>query len=108
MTEAKLNEIKAAIEDGKLAKDAGGIKKRREQSDKVGYDWIIYTVNGVDVRKEYVEQENPQGTADNPFPYTAELILIPNAFYILDGVRKVWMGEYGVTAAWDNENFVEM
>ena len=108
MTTQKLNDIKAAIVDGRLVSGAGGIKKSREQSDKVGFDWVIYTVNTVDVRKDYVPQENPQGTADNPFAYTPGMKLIPNAFYVLDGVRKVWTGAYGVTAAWDDLGFEVM
>lgn len=105
MTTQKLNDIKAAIVDGRLVSGAGGIKKSREQSDKVGFDWVIYIVNSVIVRKDYVPQETPQGTKDNPFAYTPELALIPNAFYVLDGALKVWTGEYGVTAAWDDPGF---
>ena len=70
--------------------------------------WGIYTVNTIDVRKDYVPQETPQGTADNPFAYTPGMKLVPNAFYVLDGVRKVWTGAYGVTAAWDDAGFEVM
>lgn len=87
---------------------AGGIRTTKEQSDKVGYDWIHYYVNDVLVRSDYVEQEVPIGTRDNPFPFTEELRMIQNAWYVLDGVKKVWMGEAGVTTMWDNENLVEM
>nr|DAU81918.1 MAG TPA: hypothetical protein [Caudoviricetes sp.] len=108
MTTEKLAGMKTAIADGKLAAAAGGITVRREQSDKVGFDWVIYTVNTIDVRKDYVPQETPQGTADNPFAYTPGMKLVPNAFYVLDGVRKVWTGAYGVTAAWDDAGFEVM
>ena len=33
--------------------------------------------------------------------------LIQNAYYTYNDVRKVWMGDEGATAAWDDENFVE-
>lgn len=55
MQTEKLNAIKGAITDGKLVRAAGGITQRTEQSDKLGFDWRIFTVNDVDVRKDYVE-----------------------------------------------------
>ena len=58
MQTEKLNAIKGAITDGKLVRAAGGITQRTEQSDKLGFDWRIFTVNDVDVRKDYVEQAN--------------------------------------------------
>ena len=61
MQTEKLNAIKGAITDGKLVRAAGGITQRTEQSDKLGFDWRIFTVNDVDVRKDYVEQANPVG-----------------------------------------------
>ena len=92
MQTEKLNAIKGAITDGKLVQAAGGITQRTEQSDKLGFDWRIFTVNDVDVRKDYVEQANPVGTsADNPIEYTEGVPLINNAFYRVDGVIKVYM-----------------
>lgn len=92
MQTEKLNAIKSAIKDGKLVQAAGGITQHMEQSDKLGYDWTVYTVNDVVVRKDYVEQENPVGTsADNPIEYTEGMPLINNAYYLVDGVIKVYM-----------------
>ena len=92
MQTEKLNAIKGAITDGKLVRAAGGITQRTEQSDKLGFDWRIFTVNDVDVRKDYVEQANPVGTsADNPIEYTEGVPLINNAFYRVAGVIKVYM-----------------
>lgn len=90
----KLNAIKSAIKDGKMVKAAGGITVTQEQSDKLGYDWKIYTVNDVAVRKEYVVQENPTGTKDNPIVYVEGLPLINNAYYFKDGKIYVWMDEW--------------
>lgn len=86
---------------------AGGIREEIIQSDKIGFDWRIFYVNDVAVRKDYVEQEIPYGTADNPIVWKEGMSLIPNAYYIYDDVRKVWMGEEGAMAAWGDENFVE-
>ena len=95
MNSEKLAAIKTAIRDGKTARSAGGIRVTTGQSDKLGYDWKIYTVNDIEVRKEYIEQENPVGTGeDNPIEYTEGTPLINNAFYRKDGKIYVWMEEW--------------
>nr|DAG79863.1 MAG TPA: hypothetical protein [Caudoviricetes sp.] len=108
MTETKIAELKNAIRDGKLVQTAGGIRQERVQSDKLGFDWVNFYVNDLLVRQDYVAQEHPVGTADNPFAWHAELTLISNAYYYYAGERKVWTGEAGVTAAWDDPGFVVM
>ena len=99
--------IKADHTTAQMVDDAGGIREEVTQSDKIGYDWRIIYVNDIAVRKEYIEQEVPYGTADNPIVWKEGMSLIQNAYYVHDGVRKVWMGEAGAMAAWDDENFVE-
>lgn len=95
MTTEKLTAVKGAIMDGKLVQSAGGITVKMEQSDKLGFDWKIFCVNDVEVRKDYIEQENPVGTsAENPIPYSEGIPLINNAYYLVDGVIKVWMEEW--------------
>lgn len=65
------------------------------QSDKLGFDWVETYVGDIIVKKEYIEQENPVGTsADNPIEYTEGVELIDNAFYLVGGSVKVWMGEW--------------
>lgn len=100
-------EIDANRKTVQQVKDAGGIREEITQSDKIGFDWHIFYVNDIVVRKEYVEQEIPFGTADNPIVWKEGMNLIQNAYYIHNGVRKVWTGNTGVTAAWDDESFVE-
>lgn len=98
--------LKAKIDENQKIVDAvdaaGGITVTVEQSDKLGFDWRVYAVNNVVVRREYEQQTNPAGTADNPLSWTATAKLIPNGYYIHDGVTKVWTGEIGVTASWDD------
>lgn len=95
MTTEKLIAMKGAIRDGKLVQAAGGITVTTEQSDKLGFNWRVTSVNDVAVRKEYIEQENPVGTsAENPIEYAEGVPLIDNAYYRVDGVIKVWMGEW--------------
>lgn len=87
---------------------AGGIREEITQSDKIGFDWRVFCVNDIAVRKEYIEQEIPFGTADNPIVWKEGMSLIQNAYYIHNGVRKVWTGDTGATAAWDDDKFVEL
>nr|DAQ52706.1 MAG TPA: hypothetical protein [Caudoviricetes sp.] len=98
--------LKAKIDKNQQIVDtveaAGGITVSLEQSDKLGFDWRVYAVNNVVVRREYEKQANPAGTADNPLPWTVAAKLIPNGYYTHDGVTKVWTGESGVTASWDD------
>ena len=102
-----LERVKADHATAEQVNAAGGIREEVTQSDKLGYDWHIYYVNDVAVRKDYVAQEVPYGTADNPIVWKEGMSLIPNAYYTHDGVRKVWMGDEGAIAAWDDDNFVE-
>ena len=95
MNSEKLSAIKAAIRDGKTAQSAGGISVTTGQSDKLGYDWKVFTVNDIEVRKDYIEQENPVGnSADNPIVYSEGTPLINNAYYRKDGKIYVWMEEW--------------
>lgn len=99
MSEEQIAEIKRDIQDGQLVQEAGGIERTTGQSDKLGYDWLIISVNNVVVRKEYVEQENPAGAESNPIRYTDDVPLINNAFYLKDdGKLYVWMDEW---IAWE-------
>ena len=89
--------------DAKSAQDTlntiqtlGGIKTETVQSDKIGYDWRNIYVGEVLVRQDYVAQENPTGTVDNPVIYAEGIPLINNAYYLKDGALYVWMGEWVV------------
>lgn len=108
MTQDKLEQIKKTIQHGRMVERSGGITVMVEQSDKLGYDWHIYAVNKIVVRKEYVAQKEPVGTADNPIVWKDGATAYPNFCYIKDGVRKVWTGEAWDMPQWDDERFVEL
>lgn len=92
MNSEKMTAIKGAIKDGKMVQAAGGIAITTAQSDKLGFDWKIYSVNDVIVRKDYIEQADPVGTsAENPIEYADGVPLINNAYYRVDGKIKVYM-----------------
>lgn len=61
---------------------------------KLGYKWQPM-FDGEKFAYELVEDENAIGTKENPIIYTDNSPLINNAFYIIDGVLKVYMsGEF--------------
>lgn len=92
--EELLNKIIADHCTAVTIEECGGISTTQSQSDKLGYDWINTFVGDVLVRQEYIPQENPTGTQDNPIIYTDGVPLINNAFYLKDGVLCVWMEEW--------------
>lgn len=80
---------------------AGGISTTVEQSDKLGFNWRVYAVNNVVVRRDYEAQENPVGTsAENPIEYTEGVPLINNGYYRKDGKIYVYMDGW---TEWDKE-----
>lgn len=67
---------------------------------KIGYKWEpVYS--GTAFGWELIADPNAVGTADNPIIWTAGVRLIPNAYYLHDNVRYVYMGDDGFAGdAW--------
>lgn len=76
----------------------------REPSDKLGYDWEIYKLGDVEIRREYVENGSHQGTEDNPFTFELGIELIPNAFYLYEEEKWVWMGSRIIATEYPSED----
>lgn len=89
MTRAEAKELRRKILQGEQIEKLGGITEKIEQSDKIGYDWHNYYVGDKLVKQDYVAQENPVGTADNPFEWSSGMKLIPNGYYTYKGKRYV-------------------
>lgn len=96
MTYAEAIEIREKIKTANIVEELGGFTTKIVPSDKIGFDWVETYLGDKLVKQEYVEQENPQGTAENPYIYVeGETPLINNAYYLIDGVRHVYMsGEF--------------
>ena len=77
----------------KVVEKLGGITEKVEQSDKIGFDWHNYYVGDKLVKSEYVEQDNPIGTQNNPFEWTPGMRLITNGYYTYNGKRYVAVAE---------------
>lgn len=89
--EELLEKIKSDHATATTIDECGGLSTTQTQSDKLGYDWINVFVGETLVRQEYVEQENPAGTEDNPIVYAEGVPLINNAYYLKDGKVYVYM-----------------
>ena len=94
------------VVQGEQVEKLGGITEKIEQSDKIGYDWHNYYVGNKLVKSEYIEQDNPVGTQDNPFEWTPGMKLILNGYYTYGGRRYVAIAEGSPTEITD-EFFVE-
>lgn len=91
ISEAKMWRKK--VVQGETVEKLGGITEQIEQSDKIGYDWHNYYVNDKLVKSEYIKQDNPVGTQDNPFEWTPGMKLILNGYYTYNGKRYVAIAE---------------
>lgn len=92
----KRSEAKAyrnKVIQGEQIEAVGGIKEEFVQSDKIGFDWRNYYVNKILVRSDYVKQENPVGTQNNPFEWSPGMRLIPNGYYTYNGKKYVAIAE---------------
>lgn len=87
--EEHAEEIKAQERTEKLNAIADLVSITTEPSDKLGFDWHITKVGEVEVKKIYVANPNAKGTESNPF--TDKSVLVDNAYYLIDGVRYVYM-----------------
>nr|DAI85536.1 MAG TPA: hypothetical protein [Caudoviricetes sp.] len=81
------------VVQGEQVEKLGGITEQIEQSDKIGYDWHNYYVGDKLVKSIYVEQDNPVGTANNPFVWSPGMKLILNGYYTYNGKRYVAIAE---------------
>lgn len=75
---------------------------------KLGYKWKP-AYNGNAFAWELVPDPDAIGTADNPIIWVAGVRLIPNAYYLYQNVRYVYMGaEEGYAGdAWDGTDMEE-
>lgn len=94
------------VVQGEAVEKLGGITEKIEQSDKIGFNWHNYYVGDKLVKSEYVEQDNPVGTRDNPFEWTPGMNLIPNGYYTHNGKRYVAVAE-GAPTDFSSDYFEE-
>lgn len=101
-----LNKIKSHKVVFDKVEKLGGLTQKITQSDKLGYDWVEDYLGEKLVAQTYTKQEKPVGVSDNPFIFEIGVMLIPNAYYIYDNERYVYVGtEVAIATVWDETNF---
>lgn len=93
MTRAEAKVYRNKVIQGEQVENFVGITEKVEQSDKIGFDWHNYYVGDKLVKSEYVEQDNPIGTQNNPFVWSPGMRLILNGYYTYNGKKYVAIAE---------------
>lgn len=98
-----ISEINANKEKAETLDKLGEVTTEITNSDKVGFNWIVYKVNGIEVSKEYVENGLAKGTQDNPIYFVEGISVTPNTFYYYNDTRYVYMGVEPIVAeSWES------
>ena len=87
MTRNEAKALRNTVIQGKMAEICGGIVKKKEQSDKVGYDLNTYYIGNEIIKKHYVKKNKNKGTADNPINYKIGMPVIEKLYYKYKGKR---------------------
>ena len=93
MTRAEAKVYRNKVVQGEQFEKFVGITEKIEQSDKIGFDWHNYYVGDKLVKSEYIEQDNPIGTQNNPFVWSPGMRLILNGYYTYNGKKYVAIAE---------------
>ena len=93
MTRAEAKVYRNKVIQGEQVENFVGITEKVEQSDKIGFDWHNYYVGDKLVKSEYVEQDHPIGTQNNPFVWSPGMRLILNGYYTYNGKKYVAIAE---------------
>ena len=87
MTRNEAKALRNTLIQGKMAEICGGIVKKKEQSDKYGYDLDTYYIGNEIIKKHYVKKNKNKGTADNPINYKIGMPVIEKLYYKYKGKR---------------------
>ena len=87
MTRNEGKALRNTLIQGKMAELCGGIVKKKEQSDKYGYDLDTYYIGNEIIKKHYVKKNKNKGTADNPINYKIGMPVIEKLYYKYKGKR---------------------
>ena len=87
MTRNEAKALRNTLIQGKMAEVCGGIVKKKEQSDKYGYDLDTYYIGNEIIKKHYVKKNKNKGTADNPINYKIGMPVIEKLYYKYKGKR---------------------
>ena len=106
MTRNEAKALRNTVIQGKMAEVCGGIVKKKEQSDKYGYDLDIYYIGNEIIKKHYVKKNKNKGTADNPINYKRGMPVIEKLYYKYKGKRYMAI-KSGIPTSVSKDFFVE-
>lgn len=106
MTRNEAKALRNTVIQGKMAEVCGGIVKKKEQSDKYGYDLDIYYIGNEIIKKHYVKKNKNKGTADNPIKYKIGMPVIKKLYYKYKGKRYMAI-KSGIPTSVSKDFFVE-
>ena len=106
MTRNEAKALRNTVIQGKMAEICGGIVKKKEQSDKVGYDLDTYYIGNEIIKKHYIKKNKHKGTADNPINYKIGMPVIEKLYYKYKGKRYMAI-KSGIPISVSKDFFVE-
>ena len=106
MTRNEAKALRNTVIQGKMAELCGGIVKKKEQSDKYGYDLDTYYIGNEIIKKHYVKKKKNKGTADNPINYKIGMPVIEKLYYKYKGKRYMAI-KSGIPTSLSKDFFVE-
>ena len=106
MTRNEAKALRNTVIQGKMAEICGGIVKKKEQSDKDGYDLDTYYIGNEIIKKHYVKKNKNKGTADNPINYKIGMLVIEKLYYKYKGKRYMAI-KSGIPTSVSKDFFVE-
>lgn len=106
MTRNEAKALRNTVIQGKMAEVCGGIVKKKEHSDKVGYDLDTYYIGNEIIKKHYVKKNKNKGTADNPINYKIGMPVIEKLYYKYKGKRYMAI-KSGIPTSVSKDFFVE-
>ena len=106
MTRNEAKALRNTVIQGKMAELCGGIVKKKEQSDKYGYDLDTYYIGKEIIKKHYVKKNKNKGTADNPINYKIGMPVIEKLYYKYKGKRYMAI-KSGIPTSVSKDFFVE-
>lgn len=106
MTRNEAKALRNTVIQGKMAEICGGIVKKEEQSDKVGYDLNTYYIGNEVVKKHYIKKNKVVGSADNPINFKHGMLVVEKLYYKYKGKRYMAI-KSGIPAKISDEYFIE-
>ncbi len=109
---ALINEINANKEKAEIFDKLGEVTSERIASDKAGYHFVVYSVNGIEVRREYAADPDfaqPEGDYLHPIAYDEGMAIETGKWYYTDDPELPREAiASGIPASFDDAEFFDI